>query len=167
MSPLSALKPFFWTTAEASFLQLTRDRRKGNKERGECREGTSDANESLWKERELGRFRIETCQKEQIQLTAGFYITHYVFTLTVKTTYVQRKNYRNLMFHCKERTVFLTVVDVLNDQMTEHAKRTGRHYSLARSSLIIPRLHFTSRKDMQEESEIFRFFGCPLSLFNL
>ena len=23
------------------------------------------------------------------------------------------------MFHCKERTVFLTVVDVLNDQMTE------------------------------------------------
>ena len=140
-------------------MQLTRDRRKGNKERGECWEGGSDANESLWKERELGRVRIETCQKEQIQLTAGFYMTHYVFTLTVKTTYVQRKDYRNLMFHCKERTVFLTVVDVLNDQMTEHAKRTGRHYSLARSSLIIPRLHFTSQKTCKKSRRFFDFLA--------
>lgn len=94
-------------------MQLTRGRRKGNKERGECWEGGSDANESLWKEREPDRVRIETCQKEQIQLTTGFYITQYVFTLTEKTTYVQRKNDRNLMFYCKECTVFLMVVDVL------------------------------------------------------
>ena len=85
-------------------MQLTRDKGKGNKERGECWEGESVANESLWKERELGRVRIETCQKEQIQLTTGFYITHYVFTLTEKTKYVQRKNYRNVMFYCKERS---------------------------------------------------------------
>ena len=69
-------------------MQLTKDRGKGNKERGECWEGGSDANESLWKERKLGRVRIETCQKEQIQLTAGSHTTHYVFTLTEKTTYV-------------------------------------------------------------------------------